>query len=384
MPGERPAQKQGGRIVPRVEPQTHRRAPTGDEIATFDLENRKLSVTTAAGEAREFAFDYDSEGAHIMGIAAASNGTACGGTAFPMRFFSYDPGKDAWTRHPAYGQWNTLAATDSLFFVGAYAHGSLLEWDPGAAWVDTLKGNPESNPRFLHEAHPTIGRPHGLLAHPDGRHVILAGTPGYGFTGGGLMLWDRQAQTATILEHTALIEWHSTMALVPLPDGRLLGGTTISPGTGGAVKAALAELYILDLGTRKITWHAPLIEGAHAYVDMIMGPAGLVFGCANRTIFFVFDPARRTIVHREAIPEALGPTTSGQGPRIFVPSPDGRFFVLLTKGIAQLDPETYAFTLLAESPVSIAPGGAWLDGRIYFGHGSHLYSWEVPPPNAAE
>ncbi len=36
-------------------------------------------------------FECQSEGAHVMGVAAAPNGTICGGSAFPMRFFSYDP-----------------------------------------------------------------------------------------------------------------------------------------------------------------------------------------------------------------------------------------------------------------------------------------------------
>ena len=47
-------------------------------------------------------------------------------------------------------------------------------------------------------------------------------------------------------------------------------------------------------------------------------------------------------------------------------------------GIAEVNLETHAITLLAESPVNIGPGGDYLDGRIYFGSGSHMYSWEVP------
>ena len=35
--------------------------------------------------------------------------------------------------------------------------------------------------------------------------------------------------------------------------------------------------------------------------------------------------------------------------------------------------------MLAESPVPIGAGGDFLDGRIYFASGSHLYSYQVPP-----
>ncbi|MCK5803634.1 MAG: hypothetical protein KAI66_12410 [Lentisphaeria bacterium] len=356
----------------------HEHAPSGDQLVALDLVNRQVTVKTKAGETRVLPFDYTSEGAHIMGVATASNGTACGGTAFPMRFFSFDPKLDAWTHHVAHGQWNTVAGTDESFFVGGYGGGFLLEWDPSRDWIDTEVGKEDSNPRFLHQAAPTINRPHNLLAHPDGQHVILAGTPGYGLTGGGLMFWDRKTRKATIREHTDLLEWHSTNALLPLPDGKILGGTTISPGTGGAQKATEAELYILDLKTEKIEWHQPLMKDANHYTDLFMAPTGLALGFADCTRFFVFDPATRSIVHENDLSGTLGSTTSSQGPRVFVQSPDGRLFVLFAKGIARLDPITYEFEMLVETPVSISAGGAWLDNHIYFAHASHLYSWQVP------
>jgi hypothetical protein len=375
---EKPEKRNPKRYIAGTQGLFHRQAPDGTELVSLDLVNRKLTVKTPEGETRTLGFDYESEGAHIMGIAAASNGTACGGTAFPMRFFSYNPADDTWVNRTAYGQWNTVAGTDSLFYVGGYTGGFLLEWNPAEEWVDTKKGAPDCNPQFLAQAKPTINRPHDLLVHPDGRHVILAGTPGYGLTGGGLMIWDRETEEATILEHTDLLEWQSTMALTALPDGNLLGGTTVAAGTGGEAKATEAELYVLDMGSRKILWHAPLIENARHYTDLLPGPAGNVFGFADRNVFFVFDPETRTLVHRELLPEQLGMTTSGQGPRVFVQSPDGRIFILLSKGIAQLNPQTYDITLLAESPVPISPGGTWLNGRIYFGNSSHLYSWQAP------
>jgi len=378
-PIEKPASRKLKRYIADSQSLFHKKAPTGDQLVSLDLVNRRVTVKTAAGETRTLAFDYESEGAHIMGIAAASNGTACGGTAFPMRFFSYDPKTDKWINRQGYGQFNTVAGTDGAFFVGGYGGGFLLEWEPTKEWVDTKKGSADCNPRFLHETKPTINRPHDLLAHPDGRHVILAGTPGYGLTGGGLLIWDRKTEKADILTHTDLLEWHSTMALVALPDGKLLGGTTVAAGTGGEPKVNEAQLYVLDMATWKIEWQEPLMKKAKNYTDMLMGPDGLVFGFADRTRFFVFDPTQRAMVHTQVMPDTIGPTTSGQGPRVFVTSPDGRIFVLFAKGIAQLNPKTYEIAMLAEAPVSIAPGGAWLDGRIYFGHGSHLYSWQVPP-----
>jgi hypothetical protein len=54
--------------------------------------------------------------------------------------------------------------------------------------------------------------------------------------------------------------------------------------------------------------------------------------------------------------------------------------MLFQKGIVQVDLATHALNLIAESPVPIGPGGDILNGRIYFGSGSHLYSYGLPTP----
>ncbi len=207
---------------------------------------------------------------------------------------------------------------------------------------------------------------------------MLAGTPGYGYTGGGLLFWDRETGTRTLIEHTDILPEHSTLSLVALPNGKLLGGSTTSPGTGGETKAKEAQLYIMDMATKELEWHEVVFPGVHGYTDMCLGPNGLVFGFADRKRFFVFDPAQRKVIHEEDTEAKFGVTNSQQGPRVFVLGPDDTIYILFVKGIARLDPATFEITMLAESPVPIGPGGDILDGRIYFGSGSHLYSYAVP------
>ena len=172
------------------------------------------------------------------------------------------------------------------------------------------------------------------------------------------------------------------MSLVALPAGKLLGGTTTSAGTGGEIKAKEAQLYVLDMATRKIEWQAVVFPGVQSYVDMCLGPDGLVYGFADYRRFFVFDAAARKVVYETDTEAEFGVTCSQQGPRIFVAAPDRRLFILFAKGIAQVEPGTFKIGMLAESPVPIGPGGDYLDGRIYFGSGSHVYSWQVQPPPA--
>jgi hypothetical protein len=254
-----------------------------------------------------------------------------------------------------------------------------LEWDPARPWVDTVKDKEGCNPVWLTDCAPTINRPHALLAHPDGKTLVLAGTPGYGYTGGGLLLWDRQLHTQRLLEHTDILPQHSTMSLAALPVARLLGGTTTSPGTGGEKKATEAELYIMDLGTKQVEWHAAVFPGAQGYTDLCPGRDGLVFGFADQKRFFVFDAAKRQVVYEQDTSTRFGRCTSQQGTRAFVTDDKGNVYILFVKGVARLDPKTFDIVWLAQSPVAIGGGGDYLDGHIYFTHGSHLYSYSLTP-----
>lgn len=354
----------------------HRDFPDGKKLRSCNLVDRVLVVSDPkTGETKTLKFDYESHGAHIMGLAAAPDGTLCGGTAFPMRFFSYDPEADRWTNRESYGQWNTVARQGDRFFVGGYGGGFLLEWDPSRDWVPTAKGNDASNPLFLTECSPTIHRPHGLLPHPDGKTLVLAGTPGYGYTGGGLLFLNRETRARTLIEHTDIIPEHSTVSLVALPNGKLLGGTTTSAGTGGERKAKEAEIYIMDMATGRLEWRDVVFPGVQQYTNMCLRPDGLVYGVADRRRFFVFDAEKRKIIHEENTEAKFGTTNSHQGPRVFVLGPDKTTYMLFVKGIARIDPETFSITMLATSPVPIGAGGDILNGRIYFASGSHLYSY---------
>jgi hypothetical protein len=352
--------------------------PDGKKLKVCDLIEHRLVIEDPKKHSlNEFRFDYTSDGAIAMGVAAAPDGTICGGTAFPMRFFIYSPKKDEWMNHEAYCQCNTVGRQGDRFFVGGYTGGYLLEWDPAKPWATTVKDKPDCNPIFLTDCAPTIYRPHRLLMHPDGKTIIMGGTPDYGLTGGGLLFWDRETRTRVLLTHTEIIPQHSTMSLLALPKGKLLGGTTTSPGTGGEKKAKEAELYIMDMTSKKLDWHQVVFPGVQEYSDMCMGPKGLIYGIADRRRFFVFDAEKRAIVYERDIAADLGLTTGQQGPRIFVPGVEGDIYVLFLKGIVRVEPASYVLTMLTQSPVPIDAGGDYFDGRIYFASGSRLYSYEV-------
>ena len=209
------------------------------------------------------------------------------------------------------------------FFVGGYPAGFLLDWDPARTWVPTEIDKSNSNPRFLTQCtRPSTARTI-YSAHPDGKTLVLAGTPGYGYTGGGLLFWDRANASHVLLTHTDIIPEHSTMAPVVLDGGKLLGGTTTAAGTGGEKKAQQAELYVLDMATKKLEWHEVIFPGVQEYTAMCPGPKGMVYGMAEQGRFFVFDPTTRKVVHEEVVSAKFGSTVHHQGPRVFATDQDG-------------------------------------------------------------
>jgi hypothetical protein len=342
----------------------------GTRAAEIDLTDRRFVVEDPKTKKRqEYTFEYTSEGAIVMGAAVSPDGTILGGTAFPMRCFRYDPKADAITNRAAFGQWNTTAVQRDHFIVGGYP-----------------EKDKSGNPQHLTDSH-DVHRPTALLPHPDGHTVILAGTPNYGFTGGGMLFWDRDKpakEARTLLTDAQLIPDHSTESLVALPASggaageKLLGGTTTAPGSGGQKKATVAELYVMDFASRKIEWRAPLMPGVQEYTALWPGPRGLIYGIADARRFFVFDPSDRTIKQQREIGKDLGPTAHQQGPRPFVNDKDGQTYLICRKAVARIDPTSFELTPLATSPIPIESGGAYLDGRVYFITGSHLYSYELP------
>lgn len=358
-----------------------RNFPDGTVLRTLDLVDRILiTEDPRTKKATKVNFNYTSDGAIVMGIGTAPDGTITGGTAFPMRFFNYDLRNDKWVNRAALGQFNALVNQNNKVYFGVYNGGHLIEWNPSKPWVKTVQGNKNSNPLYLANAGHEIVRPFRVISHSDGKTIIMGGTPEYGLTGGGLLLWDSSLQKSELLTDSDLIKNQSSISLVPLPDGKLLGGTTTAPGTGGEKKAVEALVYIMDMKSKKIEWQNVLFPGAQEYSEMRIVPGGLIYGIVDKKTFFVFDPASKSVVHQQELMDKFGPTTAEQSPRIFVEGPNGEYYILFAKGaIVQVTPETYELKLIATSPGPIKAGGDYLSGRIFFVSGSHLYSYLLKP-----
>ena len=354
--------------------------PDGSRIQHIHVPDRIMTIRDADETVREVSFDYEgAQGPNIYSIIEGPDGALYGCTGHPQRIFRLDPETGEKSDHglrEQSGHWNDLAVQRGLIFGAEYMGGQLYAYDPTRPWQDRDEDDP--NPRLLESAGRYVSRPHVILAHPDGRHVIMGGTPTYGVTGGGMYIYDLETDTGELVMPEQLLVDHSLNALVALPDGNLVGGTTIAAGTGGQALAEEGEVFLFDFEAHEVLWREPVAPGASSIRDLLVGPDGLVYGVASDSTFFVLDPESRSVVHREKLPEEWGAPAGVQGPRSMVIGPDGNIYALFRSAIVRIEPGTFRHTMLAEPPVSIGAGPPIVNGRIYFCSGPRIWSYGIP------
>jgi hypothetical protein len=302
----------------------HTAFPSGRVLDSFDPVS-KTAVTTLNGTSTTIHFDCRTEGAILISVQGLPNGHVVGGSNFPFRNYDLDPsGVSPLVNRDAHGQWNTIGYNDDHVYVGGYVAGFLLDWNLSKPWVPTVAKNAASNPLLLTDSfiadrygHEFIERPANLLV--DGQTLVLAGTPNYGVTGGGLHFWKPAAAGSAAIDVAVKTEddlpAQSTASMIALRgalSGLYLGGTTISPGSGGATLASQAELYLMNKDTRRVVWHAPVIPGVKTYLDLIQAEDGAIYGMTDASIFFGFDPSEKRVTFQRNLSRSFGAPMTGE------------------------------------------------------------------------
>ena len=355
--------------------------PDGSCLTRINIPDRELFVQDAgAAEPREVRFDYESTGVKIYTMVAGPDGRIHGATGIPLRVWSFDPATgERWNRGlGGYGgHINQFARQGDTLYGAVYSTGTLLRYDPIQPYDDAPMQT-STNPRQVHhadEARDLYGRPSAVLAHPDGRHILVGGNAARVIRGSGLLIYDTQTEEGTLLDRSQLIPDQGINALVGLPDGDVLVGTSTHPPTGGGEgPAETAMICRLDLQTRTITARWPIQPGTPAIRDMVIAPLdGLVYGLAEPSRLFVFDPVRGELLHDEPV-TGYGDASGYQAPRCMIVGPDGNLYALFREAVVRIDPATRAHTAIARPSMQITSCIAICDNRLYFGCGPSLFS----------
>ncbi len=239
---------------------------------------------------------------------------------------------------------------------------------------ETLVLEDTANPRVLAQWHRDICRPRTALAHPDGKHVMMAGYAGYGLCGGGIGIYDLETGEELLLTaDKELLPGHSTITLKALPNGDLVGGTSVSAPGGGHATATEGELYILDWATKKIVFHTVPVPGDGHIISIQVADDGLVYGLSSGSTFFVFDPGSKQVVHSESFRDY------GGVPRHALQlGPDGKLYASCQYKRGWGPGERAPVLRQQLARVELRGPRAQVAAGLTRTVGSHVWSYEVP------
>ncbi len=227
------------------------------------------------------------------------------------------------------------------------------------------------NPRLVASFAPDVNVPWGACSHADGKHIMISGNPGYGYTGGGIGIYNLETEETTLVTHEQLMPSHCIKAMVPLDNGDIVCGSSTSGGHGSGRVQGEAVLFILDWATKKISFQTVPVSGATEIGLMARGSDGMVYGLAGTTLF-VFDPAKKEVVHTAGLSEYGGGSVNGMGR-----GSDGNIYLTMTKAVVRVKPGSFEVEKIADAPGTITAGIAVIGGRVYFAIGSHLWSCQL-------
>jgi hypothetical protein len=382
----------GGEAIPIETPAERAPAPPvdtfpdGSRFTDVDVHNRAMSILDkGAAEPRKVAFDYESVGPNIFSMVAGPDEKIYGATGLPLRIWRFDPDRGEmkdWGLGRHGGHANQFVRQGERLYGAVYSSGSLIELDPSLP-VHDAPIQETTNPRQLHgykygfEGNPDMfGRPHALLAHPDGAHVVMGGNPARARVGGGLLIYNVKTGEELALKPEHLVPDQGVHAMAALPDGDLIIGSTTEAATGGSSTATAAMLYRLDWESKEVTGRWTLEPPTPAFHDLVAASDGMIYGLAEPDRLFVFDPAKGAFVH-DGVLSGYGPLTGSQAPRTMAIGPDGGIYALFRQAIVRIEPGTFAHREITRPGREITAGIVIHKNRLYFACGSHLFSYAL-------
>jgi hypothetical protein len=369
--GEQRFRLDGWNVIPiktdEVRPPAPLRLADGRTVA---YTGHTVSVTDPkTGKVETCKTDYVGKSQSYFRVGLGPDGGIYATTAMPIHFVRADPDSDHWEElgQPGGGEIYSFLTWKDVLVLAAYsADAPIMIYHPGKPWAPDAK--PSGNPWLVRYAESNSGwRPMAMIAGP-GDKIYIGAVSGYGLLGGPLCVLD--PATGKVDQYMHLIKDQSVVALAALPDGLIIGGTTIEGGGGSHTTQPEAKLFLWDPAKREKLFETVPVPGARSIEALAVGKDGLVCGFAGAT-FFVFDAKERKVLSHA--PHDLGNVIFNS----VLPGPDGELYGLSSKGIFKIASSPVVPKMLAAYPG--AEGGFAIRGReIFFTAGPEIISYTLP------
>lgn len=333
-------------------------------------DGRTVSVANTGGTVTTHPTGYKGKAQDIFRIGLGPDGRLYGSTAMPIHFFWADPDGGQWEEIAEAGGgefYSFLAWQDKLLGAAYSAPSPVMCYDPKRPWKPGQ--TPADNPWRIHYEGENSGwRPQAMVAGKDGK-VYIGAVSGYGALGGPLCVYD--PSTGKIDQYLHLIKDQSVVALAVLPNGLIVGGTTIYGGGGSHATQTEARLFLWSPKTNKKVLELVPVPGEPSINALAVGQDGLVYGFAGQTMF-VFSPHEAKVL--KTTPNPLGGVIYGA----VGPGPGGKLYGLGLKGLFAVDEAAREMRVVTEYPGGINGGFAIRGREIFLTVGPQIVSYTLP------
>lgn len=353
----------------------------GSRIASISVPNKRMKIIERNGDERELDFEYDSSGRAIYSLEKGNDGLLYGSTGIPLRFFRYNPqdgSKANWGMADYGGHINDMVAVGDYIYGAVYSHGALIRTNVREEWEDNPIGKGR-NPETVHYGNSDVyGRPFVLHKHSGEGHLLLAGHPARSKSGGGMLVYSLEDNSAVVYGADELIPGQGITSFASLNDGTVIGGTTIKAVTGGLQTATKPEIFVFDWENRKIVQRVAFDEQFSRVLD-IMSPDGhSVYGVLSgeATMLFYFDYPNIDAIKSIDI-SGFGSPAGSQAARILSIGPDGNLYILFRDKILRFNLDSEEVEIAALSPVTIGTGSVWINNTLFFSSNAEIWSWDL-------
>lgn len=270
------------------------------------------------------------------------------------------------------GQFESTAVRDGQLYLGAYGEARFDVLDPATFDPADLSTVPTLFTGVDHGQ----DRPFGMAYNPDRDEIYLGSVATYGYTQGGLAIWDgatgeHEWLTSEIGEDENIV----SVAYNPT-DGLVYLGSTVDGGLGSEPSGHTAgKLIVFDPETRTVLRTIdPAGEEREGITGLMVDPDGVVWGVAEEALF-AYDPATGESQVKGTVGGRYpdGKTYWAYG-TVSMSDADGRIYVTAGSRFSVHDPATGETT-------RIANGLQWStvdeDGDVYLSAGADLFRYNV-------
>ncbi|WP_350278711.1 hypothetical protein [Kribbella sp. HUAS MG21] len=182
-----------------------------------------------------------------------------------------------------------LEGSDGTVWVGAYPEARLYSYDPAKPWSSPEyspgpPGTPD-NPKQLLNLKPDIFQTRArALTEVDGK-IAIGTVPDGDRLGGALVIYDPLTNTAE--KYRNVVQDESVFGLTS-HGGIVYGGTSIAGGLSTTPPTRTAgTVFAWDVANKKKLWETVPVPGRATVSAVTIGPDGLLWGVAGKTVFAV-------------------------------------------------------------------------------------------------